>query len=59
MIAAILKEISPSENRVAATPKTVKELIKSGLTVRVQSGAGVASFFADQDYTDCWCGSHF
>ncbi|MDP6033329.1 MAG: Re/Si-specific NAD(P)(+) transhydrogenase subunit alpha [Candidatus Marinimicrobia bacterium] len=52
MIAAILKEISPGENRVAATPKTVKELIKSGLTVRVQSGAGVASFFADQDYTD-------
>ena len=52
MIAAILKENSPGENRVAATPKTVKELIKSGLTVRVQSGAGVASFFADQDYTD-------
>ena len=52
MIAAILKEISPGENRVAATPKTVKELIKSGLTVRVQSGAGVASFFADQDYTN-------
>ena len=52
MIAAILKEISPGENRVAATPKTVKELIISGLTVRVQSGAGVASFFADQDYTD-------
>ena len=52
MIAAILKEISPGENRVAATPKTVKELIKSGLTVRVQSGAGVASFFADQDYRD-------
>jgi len=52
MIAAILKETTLGENRVAATPKTVKELIKSGLTVRIQSEAGKASFYSDQDYID-------
>ena len=50
MIAAILKETTLGENRVAATPKTVKELIKSGLTVRIQSEAGEASFYSNQDY---------
>ena len=52
MIAAILKETALGENRVAATPKTVKELIKSGLTVRIQSEAGEASFYSNQDYED-------
>ncbi|MBT3478414.1 MAG: Re/Si-specific NAD(P)(+) transhydrogenase subunit alpha, partial [Candidatus Marinimicrobia bacterium] len=52
MIAAVLKEIMGDENRVAATPQTVKELVKSGLTVRVQSGAGDASYHSDQDYQD-------
>ena len=52
MIVAVLKETTSGENRVAATPKTVKELIKSGLTVRVQSSAGESSFYSDQDYID-------
>ena len=50
MIAAVLKETISGEKRVAATPKTVKELINSGITVRVQSAAGEHSFFSDQDY---------
>jgi NAD(P) transhydrogenase subunit alpha len=50
MIAAVLKETITGEKRVAATPKTVKELINSGITVRVQSAAGEYSFFSDQDY---------
>jgi len=50
MIAAVLKETITGEKRVAATPKTVKELITSGITVRVQSAAGEDSFFSDQDY---------
>ena len=50
MIAAVLKETITGEKRVAATPKTVKELINSGITVRVQSAAGENSFFSDQDY---------
>ena len=50
MIAVVLKETTANENRVAATPQTVKDLIKSGLTVRVESGAGEASYITDQDY---------
>jgi NAD(P) transhydrogenase subunit alpha len=50
MIAAVLKETITGEKRVAASPKTVKELINSGITVRVQSAAGEHSFFSDQDY---------
>ena len=50
MIAAVLKETIAGEKRVAATPKTVKELINSGITVRVQSAVGEDSFFSDQDY---------
>ena len=45
-----IKEITPDENRVAATPQTVKDLIKSGLTIRVESGAGDASYISDGDY---------
>lgn len=34
------KEISDGENRVAAIPETVKKMIKAGLEVTVESGAG-------------------
>ena len=50
MIAAILKENTQGETRVAATPKTVKELIDNGLQLRVQSGSGDSSFHSDQEY---------
>ena len=52
MIVVIPKEIHPLETRTAATPATVKELIKSGLNVRIESGAGLASFISDSDYQD-------
>ena len=52
MIAAILKENIQGETRVAATPKTVKELIDNGLQLRVQSAAGETSFHSDQAYKD-------
>tara|TARA_A100001037_G_scaffold160254_2_gene144422 strand:+ start:1187 stop:2323 length:1137 start_codon:yes stop_codon:yes gene_type:complete len=52
MIAAILKETIVGETRVAATPKTILELIDSGLTVYVESGAGNESCFSDQDYIE-------
>ena len=51
MILSIPKEIIPGENRVAAIPATIKEFIKNGLTVQVQSGAGEGSFLSDEDYT--------
>jgi len=48
MIVAIPKEIVPGENRVAAIPATVKELIKKGMEVIVEAGAGEKSFFSDE-----------
>ena len=50
MIVAVPKEQSKNETRVAATPGTVKELIKYGAKVLVESGAGEASFIADKEY---------
>ena len=52
MIVAIPKEINAIEPRVAATPSTVKDLIKSGLQVRVETLAGNESFFSDQEYVN-------
>ncbi len=50
MNVAILKETLSGENRVAAIPATVKEMVKSGMKVRVESGAGENSHFSDDDY---------
>ena len=50
MIIAIPKEILPGENRVAANPASVKELIEAGLSVQVESGAGKGSHISDQHY---------
>lgn len=44
------KETFPSEKRVAQTPTTVAQLVKSGFKVTVESGAGAASSFADDEY---------
>ena len=44
------KETQPGELRVAATPETVKRLVKEGFAVQVAAGAGEAASFADGDY---------
>ncbi|HYG17073.1 MAG TPA: alanine dehydrogenase [Bacteroidia bacterium] len=51
MIIGVPKEIKNNENRVAVTPAGVKEFIKHGHTVYVQSTAGVGSGFSDDEYT--------
>jgi NAD(P) transhydrogenase subunit alpha len=48
---AVLKERRTGENRVAATPDTVKKLIALGLTVTVEAGAGVNAAIADADFS--------
>jgi H+-translocating NAD(P) transhydrogenase subunit alpha len=48
----VLKERRPGETRVAATPETVKRMVKEGLRVTVEAGAGSSSWFADAQYTD-------
>jgi len=50
MYVAIPKEINSLEPRVAATPGSVKQIIKSGLNVFVESGAGMNSFISDDEY---------
>ena len=52
MYLAIPKENINGETRVAATPGTVKDLIKSGMEVYVESKAGQNSYFSDQEYKD-------
>ena len=44
------KESKRGETRVAATPKTVEQLIKLGYDVVVESGAGALASFADEQY---------
>lgn len=46
------KESKAGETRVAATPKTVEQLIKLGYDVSVEPGAGTASAYPDQKYVD-------
>ena len=45
------RESRARETRVAATPKTVGQLVALGYDVVVESGAGVAASFADEAYT--------
>jgi NAD(P) transhydrogenase subunit alpha len=51
LIVGVPRESAPGERRVAMTPDTVKRLTGSGVVVRVESGAGLASGHADDAYT--------
>jgi len=44
------RESTPGETRVALIPAVVQSLIKSGLAVKVESGAGAAASFPDAAY---------
>src|SRR5699024_363959 len=46
------KESREGETRVAATPKTVAQLIKLGYDVVVEPGAGEASAYPDAGYVE-------
>ena len=50
MVVGVPTEITSNETRVAAIPATVKELVKKGFVVNIQSGAGGGSFFSDDEY---------
>ncbi len=47
---AVLKEAASGENRVAATPETVKKFIALGASVAVEKGAGAGASIPDADY---------
>ena len=52
MVIGVPVEITNGERRVAVIPATVKELIKNGLIVKIQSGAGIGSFISDAQFKD-------
>lgn len=52
MLIGVPKEIAPGETRVALIPAGVPVLTKMGHEIWVESGAGTASFFSDQQYTE-------
>ena len=50
MRVAVAREADPAEDRVAATPETVKKMIALGAEVAVEPGAGVKSGIADAEF---------
>ena len=46
----VLKETKEHENRVALSPDVIKLLIKKEFEVLVESGAGIKSYFSDEEY---------
>ena len=48
---AVAREADPAEDRVAATPETVKKMMALGAEVAVEPGAGLKSGIPDADFT--------
>ncbi len=46
----IIKESLPGEHRVAIVPDSVKKLVALGLTVAIESEAGITAGFSDAEY---------
>jgi len=49
---AVAKEIRAGEKRVALVPDIISKLTRAGLDVVIESGAGIASQFSDQQFID-------
>ncbi len=52
MKVGVARETFPGERRVALVPSGVPPLVKAGLEVLVQAGAGEGAGYRDQEYTD-------
>jgi H+-translocating NAD(P) transhydrogenase subunit alpha len=52
MKVAVVKETFPGERRVALVPADVAKLVKSGLGVVFEPGAGTSAGFSDKSYED-------
>ncbi|HBK84510.1 MAG TPA: NAD(P)(+) transhydrogenase (Re/Si-specific) subunit alpha, partial [Firmicutes bacterium] len=50
LVLCVPKEIMPGERRVSAIPETVKKMISNGAKVLVEKGAGLGSYFSDDEY---------
>jgi NAD(P) transhydrogenase subunit alpha len=49
---AVAKEIRAGEKRVALVPDIISKLTRAGLEVVIESGAGIAAQFSDQQFID-------
>ncbi len=52
MQVAVLKETLPGERRVALVPTVIPPLVKAGIEVVVEAGAGLAAGFTDAQYIE-------
>lgn len=50
VVVFVPRETFSGETRVSATPETVKAIVKKGLSVKVEKGAGDAAGFLDAEY---------
>jgi len=55
VIVGVPKEIGSGETRVAITPDAAKRLVGKGLSVRVESGAGLTASYSDDAYREEGC----
>jgi H+-translocating NAD(P) transhydrogenase subunit alpha len=52
LILSVCKETADLEKRVALTPDAAGKLIEEGVEIRIESGAGAASSYADEMYLE-------
>lgn len=52
MLLGILKETAPGETRVALLPESLKSLLAQGISITVESGAGLAAGASDAAYAE-------
>ncbi len=50
MLIGVPREVAPGETRVALVPETVGKLVKAGLQVVIETGAGDRAYFPDEAY---------
>src|SRR6266849_3650799 len=50
MIVGVPRETFPGERRVALVPAVIPSLVKAGLEIVVEAGAGVEAGYPDADY---------
>lgn len=55
MIVGVVKETFPGERRVALAPSSVPPLLKAGMTVRLEEGAGQAAGYPDAAFAQVGC----
>ncbi|PCI07986.1 MAG: NAD(P)(+) transhydrogenase (Re/Si-specific) subunit alpha [Gammaproteobacteria bacterium] len=46
------KEISSGERRIALSPEVAKKLYATGVSITMQQGAALSSYFKDEDFSD-------